>query len=125
MFRTSIAELIFGDPADAPLVLALDEFQWMWLAQDALPSILMRHFDAWQRDGVRVCLVIAGSELTMMEGLVEGDRPLFGRAAARPLIEPFDFRLAAEFGPADASAEDKLRRYAILARRRPTPSQLV
>lgn len=99
---------------DAPLVLALDEFQWMWLAQDALPSILMRHFDAWQRDGVRVCLVIAGSELTMMEGLVEGDRPLFGRAAARPLIEPFDFRLAAEFGPADASAEDKLRRYAIL-----------
>lgn len=99
---------------DAPLVLALDEFQWMWLAQDALPSILMRHFDAWQRDGVQVCLVIAGSELSMMERLVEGDRPLFGRAAARPLIEPFDFRLAAEFGPPHASAEDKLRRYAIL-----------
>lgn len=99
---------------DASLVLALDEFQWMWLAQDALPSILMRHFDAWQREGVRVCLVIAGSELSMMERLVEGDRPLFGRAAARPLIEPFDFRLAAEFGPARASAEEKLRRYAIL-----------
>lgn len=100
--------------AESPIVLALDEFQWMWRAFDSLPSTIMRHFDDWQRREVPVCLVIAGSALTMMEQLVEGDKPLFGRADARPLIEPFDFRLAAEFGPADAAAEDKLRRYAVL-----------
>lgn len=99
---------------DAPLVVALDEFQWMWFAQPALPSKIMRHFDDWSRRDVPICLVLAGSALSAMEELVEGDEPMFGRAAARPLIQPFDYRLAAEFGPAGATAEDALRRYAIL-----------
>lgn len=100
--------------AERPLVVALDEFQWLWRAQEALPSTIMRHVDDWKRRGVPICMVIAGSELSMMERLLTGDRPLFGRADARPLIEPFDYRLADEFGPARASTDDRLRRYAIL-----------
>ncbi|MFT4034156.1 MAG: ATP-binding protein [Patulibacter sp.] len=99
--------------ASEAIVLALDEFQWLWDAQSALPSTIMRHFDRWKRDGVPIALVIAGSAITLMERLVEGDQPLFGRADARLLIEPFDYRVAAEFG-SDDNAADNLRRYAVL-----------
>jgi uncharacterized protein len=99
---------------DAPLVVAFDEYQWMRKAQPRLDSMIMRHFDRWQRQGVRLTLVLSGSALTLMEDLLEGDRPMFGRAAYRPLLEPFDFRDAAQFADPQLSAEQKLRRYAIL-----------
>lgn len=97
-----------------PLVVVLDEFQWLRKAQPLLPSIIMRHFDAWERHERRVTLVLSGSALTLMEEMLEGDQPMFGRAAYRPLLDPFDFRHAAAFGPASASAEERLIRYALL-----------
>jgi len=99
---------------NAPLVVALDEYQWMRKAQPRLDSTIMRHFDRWERAKVPLTLVVSGSALTLMEGLLEGDRPMFGRAAYRPLLEPFDFRDASQFAPQSLSAEEKLRRYAVL-----------
>lgn len=119
------APLVFGDWNDAlrflgeqaerePLVVVLDEFQWMLGAEPLLDSIIMRHYDRWERARVPITLVISGSALTMMEQLLEGDKPMFGRAGYRPLIEPFDYRDAAEFGPASARPEEKLLRYGVL-----------
>jgi AAA+ ATPase superfamily predicted ATPase len=99
---------------DAPLVVALDEYQWMRKAQPRLDSMIVRHFDRWERAGLRLTLVLSGSALTLMEELLEGNQPMFGRAAYRPLLEPFDFRDAAEFGSGRLSAEEKLRRFAVL-----------
>lgn len=99
---------------DTPLVVALDEYQWMRAAQPSLDSTIMRHFDRWVRDGTRILLIVSGSALTLMEGLLEGDKPIFGRAAYRPLLKPFDFRDAADFAPHLKSAEDHLKRYAVL-----------
>jgi len=97
-----------------PLVVVLDEFQWMLLAEPLLDSIVMRHFDRWERARIPITLVISGSALTMMEQLLEGDRPMFGRAGYRPFLQPFDYRDAALFAPHATSTTQKLLRYGIL-----------
>jgi uncharacterized protein len=98
----------------APLVVVLDEFQWMLQAEPLLDSIVMRHFDRWERARIPITLVISGSALTMMEQLLEGDRPMFGRAGYRPFLQPFDYRDAAQFASAGMSAAQKLLRYGVL-----------
>ncbi len=79
----------FGEQARRePLTLILDEFQWLKSAQGALDSIIKRHWDQWDRDGVPITLVLSGSALTLMERLLDRAAPLFGRATARPRLLP-------------------------------------
>jgi AAA+ ATPase superfamily predicted ATPase len=97
-----------------PLVVVLDEFQWMVAAQPALDSIIQRHWDRWQREGTPLTLILSGSALRMMEQLLDPGVPLYGRADYRPLLPPLDFRDASRFGARNLDAEQKLRRYAVL-----------
>jgi uncharacterized protein len=97
----------------APLTVILDEFQWLKRAQPALDSIIQRHWDHWDREELPVTLILAGSALTLMEQLLEHGRPLFGRATARPRLEPLDYRDAAGF-TAGTDPEALLRRWAVL-----------
>lgn len=99
---------------EKPVAVFLDEFQWLLAAQPALDSIVQRHWDRWQREGTPVTLVLSGSALRPMEQLLEPGAPLYGRADYRPLLAPLDFRDASRFGAKGLSAEDKLRRYAVL-----------
>jgi uncharacterized protein len=99
---------------EEPLAVVLDEFQWLAAAQPALASILQRHWDRWQREGTPLTLILSGSALRLMEGLLEPGAPLYGRADYRPLLGALDYRDAAELGPARASTEQRLRRYAVL-----------
>jgi AAA+ ATPase superfamily predicted ATPase len=99
--------------AQAPLTLVLDEFQYLWNSQAALDSIIQRHWDRWQRQGVPVTLVLCGSALSLMEKLLAHGSPLYGRATARPLITPLDYRFAAEFARTN-DPERLLRRYAVI-----------
>lgn len=99
--------------AREPVTVVLDEFQWMKSAQPALDSIIQRHWDAWERAGVPITLVLSGSALTMMERLLEQGAPLYGRASARPRLEPLDFRDAAAFAHTRDPVE-LLRRWAVL-----------
>jgi AAA+ ATPase superfamily predicted ATPase len=114
-FGTWDAALSFlGEQArTAPLTIILDEFQWLKHAQPALDSIIQRHWDRWDREALPVTLVLAGSALTLMEQLLERGAPLFGRATARPRLEPLDYRDAAGFA-ADQDPEALLRRWAVL-----------
>ena len=96
-----------------PLTAILDEFQWLKAAQPALDSIIQRHWDRWEREGVPITLVLSGSALTLMERMLERGAPLFGRAAARPRLAPLDFRDAAAFAT-DRDPEALLRRWAVL-----------
>lgn len=96
-----------------PLTVILDEFQWLKAAQPALDSIIQRHWDRWDREGVPITLVLSGSALTLMEQLLERGAPLFGRADARPRIEPLDYRDAAGFA-SSRNPEALLRRWAVL-----------
>jgi AAA+ ATPase superfamily predicted ATPase len=104
----------FGEQARRqPLVLILDEFQWLKAAQPALDSIIQRHWDGWDRSGVGITLVLSGSALTMMEQLLDRGAPLFGRAGARPRLAPLDYRDAAAFART-RDPEALLRRWAVL-----------
>jgi uncharacterized protein len=96
-----------------PLCLVLDEFQWLCRAQPALPSILQRHWDRWQRDRVPIVVAVAGSALSFMEGLLGDDSPLYGRATYRPLLNPLDYRQAGGF-TSRTDPEHRLRRFAML-----------
>lgn len=97
-----------------PLVVVLDEFQWLWNAQPALDSMIQRRWDAWQRNRVPVVLLLSGSSLINMQRLLEPERPLYGRADYRPMITPLDFRWASQFAAPRSTAEERLRRYAVL-----------
>ena len=99
---------------EEPLAVVLDEFQWLVAAQPALDAILQRHWDRWQREATPLTLILSGSALALMEGLLEPGAPLYGRADYRPLLGALDYRDAAALGPARASAEQRLRRYAVL-----------
>ncbi|WP_129668110.1 ATP-binding protein [Phytoactinopolyspora endophytica] len=96
-----------------PLCLVLDEFQWLCRAQPALPSIVQRYWDLWEREQVPIVVALAGSALSFMEGLLDHDSPLYGRATYRPLLEPLDYRCAAGF-TTSTEAEYLLRRFAIV-----------
>lgn len=96
-----------------PLVAILDEFQWLKTAQPALDSIIQRHWDRWEREGVPITLVLSGSALTLMERMLERGAPLFGRASARPRLAPLDFRDAASLATSN-DPEELLRRWAVL-----------
>jgi AAA+ ATPase superfamily predicted ATPase len=106
----TIAELA----REKPLTVVLDEFQWLKAAQPSLDSILQRHWDRWQRERTPVTLILSGSALRLMEGLLAPGAPLYGRADYRPLLAPLDYRDASRLGPKRLSAESKLRRYAVL-----------
>lgn len=110
----SALEYLGNTAENDPLVVILDEFQWLLRAQPHLDSIVMRHFDRWERLGTPITLVLSGSALTLMEELLGSSRPMFGRAAYRPLLQPFDYRDAADFGPSNATTEQKLLRYGVL-----------
>jgi len=108
-----VLEFIEAQAAGAPLVVVLDEFQWLCAAQRALPSLIQRAWDRWQRRGTQVVLVLAGSALSFMEGLLAHGSPLYGRATLRPRIAPLDYREAARFLAAP-KPEAAIRRYAVL-----------
>jgi uncharacterized protein len=97
-----------------PLVVVLDEFQYLCAAHPALPSAIQRAWDRWQREQVPITLVLAGSALSFMEGLLTHQAPLYGRATHRPFLRPLDYRDAAGFVRRARSPEALLRRYAML-----------
>jgi AAA+ ATPase superfamily predicted ATPase len=100
--------------AQGPLTVVLDEFQYLCRAQPALPSFVQRAWDEWQRSRVPILLVLSGSAISFMEGLLGQGAPLYGRADYRPLLLPLDYDAAAEFAPAGAPADALVERYAVL-----------
>lgn len=114
-FRTWDEALDFlgEQAARAPLTLVLDEFQWLKASQPALDSIIQRHWDRWDRDGVPLTLVLSGSALTLMEGLLQSGAPLYGRANLRLRVMPLDYREAQAFAASDDPVQ-LLRRWAVL-----------
>jgi AAA+ ATPase superfamily predicted ATPase len=75
-------------------LLVLDEIPY-WAARDAsLPSALQNWWDARGRT-LDLMLVLCGSAVQMMEGLLTGAAPLAGCITARLPVRPLDFRAAA------------------------------
>lgn len=104
-----------GDHAlrSAPLVVVLDEFQYLAASDPALVSTIQRVWDQWDSNTVPVMLVLSGSALSFMEGLLGAGRPTYGRSVYRPLLLPLTYRDSAGFAP-NASPDQLIERFAVL-----------
>jgi AAA+ ATPase superfamily predicted ATPase len=93
------ALLNVGDRLDRPVPVILDEFPYLMAQAPELPSVLQRALSprSVARQSGQVRLILCGSAFTVMRGLLGGSAPLRGRAKLELLVQPFDFRDAADF----------------------------
>lgn len=84
---------------ERPMPVVIDEFPYLAKASPALPSILQSALGPLreQRLESRTRLLLCGSAMSFMGGLLSGSAPLRGRAGLELMVHPLDHRLAAEF----------------------------
>jgi len=85
----------------APVVAVIDELPYLLDRVPELSSVLQRAVDASRDEpdgpGAPVRLVLCGSALSVMTGLLSGQRALRGRVATTVRVDPFDYREAASY----------------------------
>lgn len=87
-----------GQLGKAPVPVVLDEFPFLSKASPALPSIIQRELGpGGSAQGSRARLLLCGSAMSVMGGLLAGRAPLRGRAGLELVIRPFGYRDAARF----------------------------
>ncbi len=92
---TAVFALIEQLTQHGRLLLVLDEIPYWAARDDSLPSTLQNWWDARGRT-LNLMLVLCGSAVQMMEGLLTGAAPLAGCITGRLPVRPIDFRAAAE-----------------------------
>jgi AAA+ ATPase superfamily predicted ATPase len=89
---------LFRSFRDRPVPVIIDEFPFLSRVSPALPSIIQRELGpggSGRKSSAR--LVLCGSAMSVMGGLLSGQAPLRGRAGLELVIHPFGYRDAAEF----------------------------
>jgi hypothetical protein len=94
------------------LVIVLDEFPYLTDGDAGLPSIIQKFWDANAARAGHLKLVLCGSMIAHMEGLLAERNPLYGRRTMAIDLGPLPLRDAAQFFP-DYSPEMRLMAYAI------------
>lgn len=91
------ALLALGRERSVPVVL--DEFPYLVKANPALPSIIQQAYGPLREERVesRTRLLLCGSALSIMGGLLSGNAPLRGRASLELVVRTLDYRLAGKF----------------------------
>ncbi len=84
-----------GGSLSGPVVI--DEFPYLSTVSPALPSILQREIDRAVSEGATISLILCGSAMSVMGGLLAGSAPLRGRATLELVVRPFDYPLAARY----------------------------
>jgi AAA+ ATPase superfamily predicted ATPase len=99
-WRAAVEALLeLGERGDRPIPVVLDEFPFLLDAEGSLTSIVQTAVSPRsraRREG-RARLVLCGSALTTMRGLLGGSAPLRGRSTMELMVHPFGFRDAAGF----------------------------
>lgn len=91
-------EVLMTLAGTGPMPVVLDEFPYLAKVSPQLPSLIQRALGpAGQRRGSPVRLLLCGSALSFMGGLLVGNAPLRGRASLELIVPTLDFRLAREF----------------------------
>jgi AAA+ ATPase superfamily predicted ATPase len=87
---------LFGAVSDGLIVV--DEFPYLVKASPSLPSLIQRALGprGYAKQS-RARLLLSGSAVSVMGGLLGGTAPLRGRASLEMIIRPFGYRDAAEF----------------------------
>ena len=78
--------------------VVMDEFPFLVRASPGLPSIIQRELGpGGSGAGSRARLLLCGSAMSVMGGLLSGGAPLRGRAGLEIVVQPFGYRDAARF----------------------------
>ena len=78
--------------------VVIDEFAFLVKASPALPSIIQRELGpGGSGSASRARLLLCGSAMSVMGGLLSGSAPLRGRAGLELVVHPFGYRNAARF----------------------------
>lgn len=94
----TVFRLLYELRTPEPLVIILDEFQYLMGTRDGVPSHLNAVHDV-HHDERPFVLVLCGSAVRTMEHLNAGDAPLYGRFTRTIRLEPFDYFDAAALVP--------------------------
>ena len=94
------------------MIIAIDEFPYLVRASPALPSVLQEYWDE-KLSETKLFLIICGSSVSMMEGLLGYRSPMYGRRTAQLRLGPLGFSSLRSFFPRYA-AEDLVKVYGIL-----------
>lgn len=83
-------------------IVVIDEFPYLAKASPVLPSLLQHALDPGQiaRRG-RTKLLLCGSAMSVMGGLLSGSAPLRGRAGLELVVNPMGYRTAAQLWGVD------------------------
>jgi AAA+ ATPase superfamily predicted ATPase len=94
----TIVRLFAELAADRPLIVVLDEVQYLMGRDDDLASQIAAVWDREVR-GRSLVLCLSGSQVSLMEHLLSGGQPLYGRHSWVERLQPFDYRDAARMVP--------------------------
>ena len=97
----SVFRLLLDLRAPDPLVVVLDEFQYLADSSSGLATVASELNAVWEarRAPRPFVLVLAGSATGTMEGLATGGAPLYGRFDWQCRLAPFSYWHAAEMAP--------------------------
>lgn len=94
-----VADALLALGREHPAPVVIDEFPYLARANPSLPSIMQNAFGPRraEREQSRARLLLCGSALSFMGGLLAGSAPLRGRAGLELVVPTLDYRDAAEF----------------------------
>jgi uncharacterized protein len=88
---------LFASQWGEPRMIVLDEFPYLVAAAPELPSVLQREIDRGVTTRQDLKLLLCGSAMSVMGGMLGGTAPLRGRASLELVIRPFPYRDAARY----------------------------
>jgi hypothetical protein len=104
---------IFDHLIDKISLIIIDEFPYLCVSNNALPSILQKIWDEKAREN-DIFLILCGSYMSFMEKEVLGSKsPLFGRRTGQIVLPPLSFEHLKDFF-SRYSKEDRVYTYGIL-----------
>jgi len=108
----TIFRMLLSLKQDQPIVVVLDEFQYLAVGETGLREVASEFNAVWERadNRRRVLFVLSGSAVRIIAALADGGSPLYGRFDWQARLEPFDFWDAALMVPGYSRA-DHLRVY--------------
>jgi len=96
---TAVIDILLRLGRDGPAPVVIDEFPYLARVSPALPSMIQAAYAPRraERAESRTRLLLCGSALSFMGGLLSGNAPLRGRASLDLTVHTLDYRLAARF----------------------------
>ncbi len=106
-----LLKFLYEKAWDEKLILVLDEYSYLRDNVKGMDSILQALIDQ-NRDFSAMKLILCGSYVDTMKGLLSGQSPIFGRVDLTIDLKPMDYYESSLFYP-EFSDEDKVRLYSV------------